>query len=503
MPPDIDHSTLHRTAKYFMDNGRAESPEAAVGMLRAFGLTILAGAEVAHSASHQTALLTLVNVASRTLLGGVEVVGLPDVPSVSAVAPGRSLEAAVRELGGRPVSHAAPRWPCAVIGTAGPVAGAPAWRLTWGGWRGGAVPLRENARLGEDNGNPLAPALAAACCAAEAFAFHAGDHPMAGRRASGLSLWRPGAEWQSPDATEPRLAYLPSRLWIIGLGNLGQAFAWLLGCLPYPVNSAPLFVLQDFDTVTPANESTSLLTSPRDVRRKKTRVVADWLEARGFETVIEERRFGPWTRRTPEEPGAALCGVDNALARAALEDAGFGLVVEAGLGAGPQGFRSISMHTFPASRAAVDVWSDSGRSATAVEHMPAYESLRRDGVDGCGLAQLASRTVAVPFVSLAAGCLVVSELLRRLHGGVATELASLSMLAMGDIETVPMPAAPYAFGHVAVSPPAAAPPVALPPDHDRRAGVGSGMVPAAHHDAGAAAQNVQPTISLEVPSSLV
>ena len=37
---------------------------------------------------------------------------------------------------------------------------------------------------------------------------------------------------------------------------------------------------------------------------------------------------------------------------AALEKAGFGLIVEAGLGAGPQGFRNISMHTFPASRTA-------------------------------------------------------------------------------------------------------------------------------------------------------
>jgi hypothetical protein len=503
MPPDIDHSTLHRTAKYFMDNGRAESPEAAVGMLRAFGLTILAGAEVAHSAGHQTALLTLVNVASRTLLGGVEVVGLPDVPSASALAPGRSLEAAVRELGGTPVSHPAPHWPCAVVGTSGHGAGVPAWQLTWGGWRGGAILLRENARLEEDDGNPLAPALAAACCAAEAFAFHAGDHPMAGRRSSGLSLWRPGAEWQSPDATEPRVAYLPSRLWIIGLGNLGQAFAWLLGCLPYAADAPPLLVLQDFDAVTPANESTSLLTSPRDVRRKKTRVVADWLEARGFSTVIEERRFGPWTQRTPEEPGAALCGVDNALARAALEQAGFGLVVEAGLGAGPQGFRSIFLHTFPASRAAADIWSAPGRSAAGVEHMPAYEALRRGGMDGCGLAQLASRTVAVPFVSLTAGCLVVSELLRRLHAGPATELASLSMLSLADVEAVALQAPPYAFGHVPVSPPAAAPPVAMPPDHVHRADAENSTTPAANRDAGADAPHVQATKSIELPSSLV
>src|SRR6516165_6772157 len=102
MPAPLDHTNLHRTAKYFMDSGRADSPQAAVELLQTFGLTILAGEEVAHSPAHQTALLTLVNVASRTLLGGVEVVGLPDVSCLSGLAPQRPLADAVWELGGRP-----------------------------------------------------------------------------------------------------------------------------------------------------------------------------------------------------------------------------------------------------------------------------------------------------------------------------------------------------------------------------------------------------------------
>lgn len=454
MQRTIDQGNLHRTAKYFMDNGRVESSEAAIELLQRFGLAIHVGEEVAHSADHQTALLTLVNTASRTLLGGIEIVGLPDVTSASRLAPRRSLKSAVQDLGGKPVAEQTADWPCAVIGTVGrrdfP---APSWQLTWEGWRGGVVPLRENERLAEHSGVAITPALAAAVCAAEAFAYHAGDHAMAGRRASGLSLWRPGADWRCHDATEPLLSYLPSRLWIIGLGNLGQAFAWLLGCLPYPTNPQPLLVLQDFDRITPANESTSLLTSPRDVNRKKTRVVADWLEARDFNTVIEERRFGPWTQRTTGEPGAALCGVDNALARAALEKAGFGLIIEAGLGGGPQGFRNIFMHTFPASRPAEKIWSGYVGTPADVDSMPAYQLLHRQGMDQCGLAELASRTVAVPFVGLTAACLVISELLRRLHGGQATELNSLSLLSMEDVEMVIMQATPYAFGHVSAAVP--------------------------------------------------
>ena len=450
MPVPIDHNNLHRTAKYFMDIGRAESPHAAMELLQSFGLTIHVGAEVSHSSAHQTALLTLVNAASRTLLGGVEIEGLPDVTCLSCLAPQRPLAEAVRELGGRPGSGRSHDWPCALIGSTGPNPGrGAAWQLTWDGWRGGVIPARERSRLGEDGSVAIAPALAAAVCAAEVFALHAGDHAMAGRRPSGLSLWRPGVDWRFADSTEPRLAFLPSRLWIIGLGNLGQAFCWLLGCLPFG-NSRPLLVLQDFDSITTANESTSLLTSRHDLDHKKTRVVADWLERRGFNTLIEERRFGAWTQRTADEPGAALCGVDNELARAALEKAGFGLVVEAGLGAGPQGFRNISMHTFPASRAAADIWSSSNGPTLNTESMPAYQVLRRAGMDTCGLAQLASRTVAVPFVSLTAGCLVISELLRRLHGGQAVEVLSVSMLSPEDVESVTTASPPYAFGHVLV-----------------------------------------------------
>jgi hypothetical protein len=434
-----------------MDSGKAESAAAAVELLHTFGLSIYVGKEIAHSMDHQNALLTLVNCASRTLLAGVEVAGLPDVESVSMLAPHASIAAAVRMLGGKLVDARRPDWPCVVIGTGSRLESqSPSWQLTWEGWRAGVIPLRDNARLPEAKPVSIAPALAGATAAAEVFAFHAGDHPMAGRRSAGLSLWRPGADWRQSDPTEPELAYLPSRLWLVGLGNLGQAFAWLLASLPYPHNTHPLIVLQDFDSITAANHSTSLLTFPADIAKKKTRHMASWLEARGFSTMLEERRFGAHIQRTSDEPGAAFCGVDNALARASLEQAGFGLIVEAGLGAGPQGFRNISLHSFPAPRTAAEIWGGHIATTPDVTGMPAYQSLLQDGMDTCGVAQLASRTVAVPFVGLTAASLAMAEFLRRLNGGQALELASLSMLSLEDIETVHVEAKPYAFGHISI-----------------------------------------------------
>ncbi|WP_407123439.1 hypothetical protein [Bradyrhizobium sp. STM 3561] len=449
----LDASTLHRGAKYFMDSGRAATHDEAMAMLRSFGLTIQVDASIASSHEEQIALLTLVNVARRSFLGGVEVVGLPDAKPLTRLTRARSLGRAVADYKGRVVTQANPAWPVAIIGRRSkPETERPAWRLRWSGWRGGVVPADAGDTEPNHAAIALAPVLAAACCAAEAFAWHAKDHVMAGHRPLGLSLWNPGADWLEADGSEPALAWLPSSLWLIGLGNLGQAFAWVLAALPYADPKMVKLLLQDDDRLARSNDSTSLLSFVGDVGHRKARKIGAWLDARGFDTYLLESRFGKWTTRTIEDPAVTLCGVDNPIARAALDYPGFGLVVEAGLGAGPEAFRSLSVHTFPASRRAEDIWSkDIGAATANVEDMPAYRAMKKAGADACGLTQLASRTVGVPFVGLIAGVLVIAELLRRLHGGIALELAAGSASALEAFETVATQVDPYAFGHVPVA----------------------------------------------------
>jgi hypothetical protein len=73
------------------------------------------------------------------------------------------------------------------------------------------------------------------------------------------------------------------------------------------------------------------------------------VEERGFRARMVERRFAGDVVLQDDDPRILLCGVDNGEARAALEDAGFDLVVEAGLGAGPTEYLAMRVHTFPAS----------------------------------------------------------------------------------------------------------------------------------------------------------
>src|ERR1051325_8380938 len=139
---NITQENLRRTAKYFMDTGRAETPEQALGLLQNFGLYISVGPEVSTSREHQVALLTLVNVARRTFLGGVHVIQAPNSPTLVPLSRGSSVYEAVTFLGGENVKRRRRDWPVALIGSANPPDNtAPCWPVTWGGRGGGAASL--------------------------------------------------------------------------------------------------------------------------------------------------------------------------------------------------------------------------------------------------------------------------------------------------------------------------------------------------------------------------
>ena len=175
--------------------------------------------------------------------------------------------------------------------------------------------------------------LSAALGLSEAFQ-HVRGYAVAGRRSAGISLWNPKADWRSQPGYGKPCSYLPSRLWLVGLGHLGQAYAWTLGLLPYVDTSKVTLMLQDYDNVVAANISTGMLSTGPSVSRPKTRVVSARMETLGFKTVMTERCFDNSTVRGVDEPGVALVGVDSVAPRRLLEKAGFDLVIDAGLGAG-------------------------------------------------------------------------------------------------------------------------------------------------------------------------
>lgn len=429
----ISGSKLHRVAKLTMDTGEASTPEEAVAILRQYRLAIEVGPDIGASHCLQAALLTAVNTGRRAFLGGVQVAG--DLGAALCVPwrHCRTLRDAVLDLEGLVVDEVEAQVPRVVIGDAplSPGVGEFAVRTTCNGWSGGVVPLAVGQRLPEAQDFTPAGVLAGALAVSEAFQFLRGDNPEAGRRAVGLSLWSPeaGVSWLEANPG-PVLPFLPAKAWLIGLGHLGQAYLWTLGLLPYARPKEVVLVLQDFDEVCEANDSTCLLTTLADIGKKKTRAMAAWCEARGFRTAILERQFAANFKASGDEPLVALCGVDNAVARADLEEAGFQYVIEAGLGAGAHEYLTLQVHTFPARRTARSRWggvSDAEAADQSLLQRPAYRALGERGVDACGVTELAGRAVGAPFVGAATAALVVAELIRLAAGAPCSEVIDIDL----------------------------------------------------------------------------
>jgi hypothetical protein len=433
---------LSRTAKILIDSGDAATIEEAYAILDGYRLSIRVGAEIANSPTLQAAMLTIVNTGRRCFLGGVEVADCPDADLLVHVEGCRTIQDAVIQLQGTVVKEAATEHPQIVIGdTSASTSSEFAARATFEGWVGGVAPDADGIRLAESQEFTPSGVLAGSLAVSEAFQFVRGKNALAGRRSVGLSLWEPGfdGDWTATREFGPELEILPSKLWLIGLGHLGQAYLWTLGFLPYASPEDVMVFLQDTDRLTTANDSTSPLTNKTLVGRYKTRSIAEWCEARGFGSRIVERSFADNFRIAGEEPMVALCGVDNALARAALEGVGFSRVIEAGLGRGTEEYLTFQIHTFPGPKPARDIWNVAANDTvpdTPTDNA-AYRDLGERGLDQCGLTMLANRAVGASFVGTFASTLVIAEVLRMLAGGLAYDVIDGTLRRLGAIDAIP------------------------------------------------------------------
>lgn len=412
----IDADSFHRLAKLFADSGEAATLDEAQQMFARYGVRIVLGPRAMHDPGAHIIAMTAINTAARSFQGNVQVVAPHDMvltaPGYETSILGQFLDwLGVVDVG----EEMAASWPTIEVGATGE--GQPGAIRPWAdGWRFG---------LGDEGTAsfvfPPACVAAGALAVSEAFSLLRHDNPYAGRRRTELSLW----SLTSGEATvaRPNVPLTPSS-WLVGLGHLGQAYAWTLGFMK-PAAGATLY-LQDVDVVTKSTLSTSVLSAPGDLKQKKTRTVARWFEARGYETAIVERRFDEHQRVGVAEPRLALFGVDNVAARRVIEGAGFRLVIDAGLGSGFRDFRAIRLRTFPGPSAAAKLWA-APEGTERNPQAPAYKALLAQGAEPCGVTTLATRAVGAPFVGCVAAAFAVAELVRAQAGGPAYGYVDLNL----------------------------------------------------------------------------
>jgi hypothetical protein len=437
---------IDRTAKVLIDLGLATDPDDARRYLEGLILQVPVGPEIASDPATQAALMTVVNAGRRAFKGGVHVRLRPlDPVLTTGWGAGSAASVVVASYGGTIVAELHPDRPTLAIGSPVALAGSPVLHLTWEGWSAGVV-RQGGDRLGGD-GNVVAAVLAAGLGVSETFQQALGA-VVPGRRDVGVSLWRPDLDWRSAEAVGPRLEYLPAELWLLGLGHLGQAYAWVLGMLPYSNPSDCDVGLLDFDEVVAGNAATQLLTSPAVVEVRKTRIVAATLERLGMRTRISERAFDEQFRvishahQNRQEPLVALAGFDDVTPRRLLGDAGFERTVDGGLGAGPVEYLDMVLHTFPATVGPVDAFEDAPPRDRGLG--PAYEAeVERQAANGidrtaarCGMLDIAGITVGAAFVGTVAGALAVADILRVLHDGENYSVVALDLREPNRIKAI-------------------------------------------------------------------
>lgn len=403
--------SFHRLMKLLVDSGECRTIEEAIATFSGYGVRVVLADSVAASPTQQVIALTAINTAARSFQGNVHITAPKNVVLAVPGFEGTPLSDFASWVGVNPDCLPTDTWPEIHVGDSGRTVAGGALAPWASGWAFG-IGLK-----GEGSGSADMAMFAPACVAAgalavsEAFSILRRDSPYAGRRSVSFSLWSMAAGTDQPPAGAAR--ELDGGLWLVGLGHLGQAYCWTLGMMANVVRG-PL-VLQDIDIVTTSTVTTSVLSAPADVKRKKTRIVAEWMDSRGFDTRLVERRFDAATRVATGEPMTALFGVDNPAARRACEGAGFSLVLDAGLGSGHKDFRSLRVRGFPGASTADKIWASS-EERPAGPLAPAYQALLAAGKEPCGVTTLATRSVGAPFVGCYAAAVLLAELLRRKAG---------------------------------------------------------------------------------------
>ena len=398
---------IARLAKILVDSEGIRFDEAQA-RLESLTLEIVVGDDAVSPAAH-AAVLTTVSAGRRTFVGGVRVRGALDqtlntaLPLLAETLGEAAVEVGASEFAGAPSRRI-------YIGTSDADDGSWSVAPWWDGWRAGIAEV--GGAISGMGDNPLAGIVAGALAVGAAFQAERGCDVQA---RSELNLWpveRPGEE--TPAFAE---VFLPGALWLIGLGNLGQAFLWALSALPYADTTTVSLVLQDHDKVTEENWATSVLVRDETYGLLKTKVAERWAEAKGFDIRRIDRRLVAGDRIDNDDPRLALSGVDKIAARKLMAAVGFDCIADAGLGRTAADFDRYRVSVFDQTRPIDQHFATAQDEPVKGEilNQEAYRRLEAE-IGPCGTAEVAGASVAAPYVSAIAAAVAVSRLIAVVSG---------------------------------------------------------------------------------------
>lgn len=399
------------------------SPEEAIKQLQSFALFIDCDEKFLNTKSYQAAILTLINCGKRAFLGGVFLDIPSTIPLLFDWEDKKYLHEIVLDLGGIISKKEKPNFTIKVGKTA---ENENQIEIFCNNFIGGVISYEDKNDYGNSvNDFALSGVAAGALAIASAFYKVSGLQNLSTEYSSLVSLIEPD-NLNLQNIKQIDLENLPKRLWLLGLGHLGQSYIWNLNFLPFKNRKEITIFLQDFDLISEANYSAGLLCENSNISQYKTRTCSNWLEKKGFNTRIIEKGFDATIKRVSEEPYIALSGFDSLEARKNLGEAGFDLIIDCGLGGTIDTFDEIEIHTFTEGLIGPkEIWKDSIQKQLVNKNV--YKNF--DKGEKCGIIAIdnASKAISSSFVGAIAGALVISELIRSLNQGKLYESLNLSL----------------------------------------------------------------------------
>jgi hypothetical protein len=386
--------SLNRTMKLAMDEGRVASIQEAQKLFSTFGLRIVVQPGFSRNPAAEAAVLTLLNAAPKTFLGGVSVEGALDELCTMAWFAGEAVRDVAKRYGvSVSAAYSGANFPLLVVGNGAPRADGFLLNI---GFEGCGFMLSPSGVADLFAEAPVEAGIAAAGAALnQAFQYSYRQAPLAGEREVQMSL-------------PARMAPLEmSAAWVIGLGHLGQAVLWA-AALSDGIRKWQSIKLTDYDVVSSSSLSTCLLVEVSDVGRYKVDAVADKLEMLGLTVHRDRGRLNLDEGSIRFAEGVVVVAVDNVALRRSLDRLEARCILEGGIGDGPTAFTRVQFHAFPGSRKAYDVWAEDDASANRVIDVsqPAYRALFQQTGDECGTTLVAGRSIATPFVGAFAGAVL-------------------------------------------------------------------------------------------------
>lgn len=389
---------IARSARILVDEEGITFDEAQ-SRLRSLTLEVVVGDDARSSAAH-AAILTAISVGRRTFVGGVRITGARDIPLNSALPlQGTTLNEAAAAVGATDFDGS-PSYGI-VVGTPNVLEDKRFIGTWWHGWKAGTSEV--GCHESDSGTNPLVGIVAGALAVGKAFEAIRG---RCEEKSAEIDLWPANSE-EVPKFEE---VFLPGALWLIGLGNLGQAFLWALSALPYRDPAEVSVVLQDRDKIKPENWSTSVLVVSEKYGELKTRVAESWALNKGFGVRRVDRFLRADDRLHNDDPRIALSGVDRIDIRRQMAAVGFECIVDAGLGRTAAEFDRYRVTLFDENRLIDRHFADQ-KDAFPDDNVPegeAYKKLEEE-IGRCGAVEIAGASVAAPYVSAIAASIAVSR----------------------------------------------------------------------------------------------